>query len=325
MKRSFLLVVALFIPVIACTRDVRLDALKHPYRRIENFHFNPSSSIASRVSLPPESVLKYLNEIDGRQYRASLPDKREMAILIDAIKSLSPGVKNVLQKRLLGIYFVDDFMTGGLTDWVLDEKGDLYAYMVFRSSLFEMDVSEFLTYRENTAFQNSSNDLIAVLISEKQNAMYYIMHHETAHVYDYSMGVTPYTEPAVQSLIKHRSEIQDPAKGIWKEYRVPVPDADFALRKNASFYGFRGKPDLTYDQAMEIYNGMYDSPFVSLYGSMSWAEDFAELVAYRYLLQKKKFSCEIVYIRKGEEVVRWRPADNPVIQFRLDRLSPMDK
>jgi len=49
------------------------------------------------------------------------------------------------------------------------------------------------------------------------------------------------------------------------------------------------------------------TPFVSLYGSMSWAEDFADFTALYWLTEKLKQPYEIKYFEDGEMKMMFRP------------------
>jgi len=132
--------------------------------------------------------------------------------------------------------------------------------------------------------------------------------HESAHAFDYVERVTPYTEPGAPGA----EAVED--WDVWSGYDKPKAGADYPLRAKLRFYGF-GDPELKPGQAAELCSQWSGSPFASLYGSRSWAEDLAELFVMRHLTQDRKLPLREVCGGKARS-----PWDDPKVRARAQRL-----
>ncbi len=122
--------------------------------------FDPSSTIESRVGEIPEILLEYLKEIDQKDdYISYLPTDKEMDMFNNSIELLPVLHKKVIQETIIGIYFIEGFLGSGLSWWVLDEDDSLYNIQIYNSEVFKHNISRWLTYRENTAFNKNSSSM----------------------------------------------------------------------------------------------------------------------------------------------------------------------
>ena len=86
-------------------------------------------------------------------------------------------------------------MGSGLTDYVLNERGDLFAIMVFNPDALKMDISAWMTIRENSCFiKDDPSVRIRVNCGTQYKGFLYALLHESAHLVDYVDHRTPYVE-----------------------------------------------------------------------------------------------------------------------------------
>jgi hypothetical protein len=201
-------------------------------------------------------------------------EKREFAAALDG---LPPRMREVLSERLIAFYFVSNLKGNGITDWVLDASSRTYVYMILNPAAFDKTVSQVLTERERSAFRGVPD--LAVDAGPGGSGILYTVAHECAHAFDYTRGLTPFTEGGLAA----RLGVKAPASwDVWRAYGRPLPKNDYPARAKLHFYGF-GAPELDAAEAGPVCAQLAGSPFTSLYGSRSWAEDAAELFVARHL------------------------------------------
>lgn len=291
----FRYVVVILLFFTSCDAYHRMETLNGirdiPFRHLESYDFSEQSPIRERIKNAPPFVLTYLRELDSRNNYEPFPVDENVKMEMERIVGELPvGMRQMLQQRLVGVYFVKDFLSSGMTEWLVDEQGNIFAFVVLHPRLLDESASEIITYRENTAFvtpeESEKGAGVQIRLNPDPGGLRYLIYHEFTHVLDLVKKVTPYVESGVRYIQKNDPAMPEISVGIWDGYRDVVGKHDFSLRDQASFYGLRKGPHLRYEQAKELYDGLSRSPFVSLYGSMSQAEDFAELFTY-YLLQEK--------------------------------------
>ncbi|MBL8994654.1 MAG: hypothetical protein JNM63_15015 [Spirochaetia bacterium] len=237
-----------FLSAAPSEKDKLLGELREkPFRVFENYAFDPKSSLASRIGLPPPFLLKALRDNDERfdyaGYSLTAAQKKQVE---EYLALLPAPTREALQKKCIGIYFVHNFWGGGFTDFVVDKKGELYYYLVFNAGSLQISVNEWLSSKEESGFE--FDDLSVRIRAEcgksgdEKPGFLYVLFHETAHVVDYVSGRTPYVEKDTQILNESKLVETPFTKNIWKEYRLPLPGTDFANRTNISSFGFLGKP-----------------------------------------------------------------------------------
>jgi hypothetical protein len=105
---------------------------------------------------------------------------------------------------------------------------------------------------------------------------------------------------------------------VWSSYDRPLPADDYPARSRLHFYGF-GAPGLDAAEAPAVCAELAASPFASLYGSRSWAEDVAELFVARHLTRDLGRPYRL---RCGGTV--FEPMSDPRVARRAERLlAPM--
>lgn len=291
----------------------------HPAHRLSSYEFNSAARLIERVKPIPDFVLEEIKKLDARDdyrnYELSPPEKKELQRYIEL---LPPRYKKVMRERLIGIYAVSPFMGAGLTDWVMDDNGEMYAIMIINPDVMKKTISQWLTYREESCFISDTKELrISVDAGTAYSALMYFLLHESAHIVDYVEHHTPYVEPPLKAIAKFSVAERPFARGIWKEYAKPENASDIPLRKDITFYGLSNGPKIPLSKAKEFYQAFAQSPFVTLYASQSWAEDFADSAFVYHLTQKLHQPYRIVLKKNGKEILNYSPQNNEIIHRRF--------
>ena len=301
----FIITIAFPILLFACKSDSSNSTLTLPKTQIfESYGFDKKSDLITRVTTIPDFVLHHMQEFDKRpDYKGYNLSKKEMTRIGEAFNKLPDYLKNNLKNRLIGIYFIKDFMGSGFAEWVKSSDDEFYFIMIFNSKILDMSISKILTWRENTAFKGQGSDpglKIHCPGPHSENGFLYILLHESAHCYDYIHKVTPWVDEGVKKFQKNITNPTVFTRGIWKDYKDPVSKKSF--HGKLAFYGF-GEQKLYLKILNSIYKELSESPFSSLYGTSSWAEDFAELATYYHLTKKLNHRYFIEVIEKGEKTI----------------------
>ncbi len=302
-------------------RDLKNEILKEPVRHLENYDFSDKLPLSERVKYPPDLVLKYLREFDDRDdYTPYLPNEDEYKKISSDIKRLPILTRRVLKKRLIGIYFINNFRGNGFAEWVADKNDKIYAFLVFNSAVLKKNLPELVTDKERTCFVNNDKSLsISIECSEKLSGFLYIFLHESAHVVDYVLNLTPYTEKNITYFMENIKKETEFTRGVWKDYNT-LP-GKFQLMKNVTFYGFSSGPKVKITDAAALYRELSVTPLVSLYSSLNWAEDVVELLTFYHLTEKLKSRFIIKIIKNSEEIYRLEPMKNPLVRRRFPLLK----
>ncbi|MDH5654307.1 MAG: hypothetical protein OEZ34_00230 [Spirochaetia bacterium] len=254
------------------------------------------SNLIFRFGLQSDPLLNYMKKLDGKEiysfYSPTESDKKTIQFSIDL---LPPLIKQNLQERVIGIYFINHFISTGYTDWVIGHDGKIYSVILINPDVFKMNVSEILQKREKTCFQSNSSSVKIKIHAGKQSAFDYILLHEAVHSADYSHRISDIDEESYNQIKPFIKRKFKPVDTIWNSSNTPYKHFDFQNRENISFYGFRKGPHLTLDQAPDLYADLQKSPFASLYGSQYKVEDLAELVTMYHLsiIQGNEYAIEI--------------------------------
>jgi len=279
------------------------EALKAPNKKLKSYAFDPRSPLESRVGPPPPFLLETVRKWDQRpDEEAYEPTPEERVLLDDWLARLPAKIRAAFQERLIGIFFVKNLIGNGLTDFALDEHGKVYPVMVLNPVGFGRTLSQTLTLRDASAFKGDSG--VSVDCGAGDRGMLYTVLHEGTHAYDFIRGVTPYVED-VQVYATRGGRGLDVSWDVWKKYATPRPENDYPNRTKIHFYGLSGGPALDAADAPETYRELAYSPFASLYGSQSWAEDVADLFTFYHLTRALKRTCAVEV--PGAEGFRFEP------------------
>jgi len=321
----FRLVVVLFfaINLVSCDHGKSIRGPVSPAKDLKNYAFNPESPLMSRLQVIPGFVLGHLKDMDkDSTYSSYSPSEKETALLAEYMDKLPALHKRVLQDRLLGIYFVQNFQGSGMAEYMLNEKDDVYTILILNPMVLKNDISKQLTYRENTCFIKDDIGLrIEVNSGSDYMGLMYILLHEATHIVDFVLNYTPYVEDELAKIkrIKIRSTNFD--KGVWTDYSKATGQYDYPLRDKVTFYGLNKGPRINISDALDLYRQLSNTPFVSVYASQNWAEDFADYFTFYHLTQRLKQPYEIRYYKGSELVFSYEPMKAPKVMERFPLMN----
>jgi hypothetical protein len=303
--------------LISCSHS-RLPAFK----RLENYNFKPESTLQSRLGEIPPVLLESLKQLDNRaDYRPYKLTPAEFKLFADDL-ALLPGIhRSAMQKRLAGIYFVENLSSGGYSDFVRGGDGKIYTVLVLNPSLLKTTISEWIKIKELSAFLEDREDIsIRVDCGEKgRSALLYLLLHESAHLLDYVAICTPYVEKELAG--SGRGLAQVPFVSVaWQDYHQPKPQFDFYQRSVLSFYGNDNSRKLSRSSLPDLYRNLAATPFNILYASQNWAEDFAETAAFSALKSITGKSCLITVDGPGANHFHFSVLERPAVSVRLPQL-----
>lgn len=324
-KHIFTILVLIF-SLSSCTNKSDEEfhkSLDKPFRKLASYGFEPGSSIIDRVGETPEFVLsEWMNEDKRQDYSSYAPGRDEMEIIKTCLGLIPDLHKRVLNERLVGIYFINNFMGSGLCDWLVDEEGKVYCYIAFNPEVFQSDISGLITKKENTPFiPDKTNISVQINCGDKHPGFLYILLHESTHAVDYIMGITPYTSPWFSKLKKKHPKTTPFIKDIWKDYNHPLEKYDFEMRTSLKYYGLFGGPEINISDARALYSRLSKTPFASMAGSVNWAEDLAEFLTFYHLTEKLKTSYSITVLENRKPIFIYEPMKNSRLKKRFPVMS----
>ena len=278
--------------------------------------FPLGGELAERVGPAPQPVMDLFAEYDrdiiphDKPYRAYTPTEEQMRDIRAAIAALPRAVRDTAAPRLLGIYFIENMIGSGWTEWMIGPDRQEYFVIALNAEVLQLNASDWITKKEKTVFKPDDPAMdLRIDIGADRSGFYYIFCHEIAHVYDYATDVTP-GEPG-QAPAKLFEEKIRRCKSMkerfpfmheyWQEFRKPAPAHDFEGRASVSFYGLGG-PNVNMSAAPELYRALETGPFVTLYASQNWMEDFAELFAAWMSIEILGRPWKLTVTRNGETV-----------------------
>ena len=333
--RYFIILLLLHSLSSVCTFHKQVDAETdeeivakvsgHEAKQFENYVFDPDSVFSDRVKDPPGFVLMAVSELDNRDYTPYIPTNKELKIIEKAYKSLPALHRKIIKERVIGVYFLNNFLGSGMADWVVDKDKKIYCTLFFNPITLKMNMSEWSSYKEKTCFIRNSKDVdIVIKAGTAFSGFLGILLHESTHVVDYVKNITPFVEPATRALsvVKGQKIENTPyVKGIWKDYRSPEEEYDFPDRKDITFYGMGSGPKIKITDAPNLYKQLSGTSFVSLYGSMSWSEDLAEFLLFYHMTQKLKQPYIIYFIKDNKRVYSYEPMKSRNVTRRFSLMK----
>ena len=294
-----------------------------PAKHLAAYDFDPAVPIAERLGSIPDDLLALYSRADGVDYRRFEPDGDERSRLHQALSDLPRRHRDVLAGRLVAIYCIENFTGSGMADWILGPDDDVYAVLILHPRVFSMSASELITLRASSAFRaDDPESVLEVELDEEVSALDYIVLHESTHIVDYAERHTPCVEPSMIELVGPSERETAFTDAAWTGYDETARRFDFPHRSRLRYYGLAGDPLVSNRELGAAYAHLARTPFVSLYASANWAEDFAEYVTFFYLTQARGYSYALRVRRAGEIVVELEPMRSPEVLDRARHLEP---
>jgi hypothetical protein len=268
--------------------------------------------LADRVSPASESLLKRFSRDLKVSLSAHLVTPAERKIVASALAQLAPFQREVLLTRLRAIYFIDGLPNNALTFSDGESASEPTYSIAVRSGALNETISELVTRKERTLFDTAGSDLSVTVDAGTLNAMIYVLLHEATHVVDFVDGVSP--DPA------HPGGDHPIASGIWREDRTLADEYRLPILMDILWRN--GRP-MSITHAVDLYDALRLTPFISVYASCEPNDDFAELVAWSELAGRFHQPYRIV-ISKGATIVRvFEPAHSHLVRMRQKSLRQL--
>ncbi len=278
---AFLVIISALVGSIACKGGSFARATPSPAQLLSSYQFSPDSSIISRTGTVPAIFLEHMRRVDKQQhYRAYTPTSAERESLRRAIARLPRAFRVTLKRHVIGIYFIENFLSNGYQEWVQSRDGKLYSIMVLHPRQFRLSASSLLTMRERTNFKDDGSGVkIHYIVPKRWTALDYLLRHEIVHALDYARRITPFVSLSVRAAQEKMGPSRNFGVKYWKDWNRLRSKFDFEEREYVTFYGMRNGPWFNLESAQYLYLELAKSPFASLYGMQSRHEDVAELAA----------------------------------------------
>jgi hypothetical protein len=277
--------------------------------------------VAQRIAAMPKLVLDYYRSADGvPSYAAYAPSGAELALFAEYYATLPPRFKAVLEAKLLGVYFIDNFLGGGMTDFAFGPDGAQYYVLTLNPRVLKEGLAEWLSYRDSSPYEAAGEGAelrVSCAGGEGYKGLIHTLTHEAAHIYDFSVRVTPFVEPLLATS-SDKSEDKDFTRGFWEGYSKQAAAYSIPNRERFSFYGLGEK--LPLPVAAEQYEALARTPFASMYGAASWAEDFAEAAAWTWLRDELGIAYSVVVRIPGKRELVFEPGKAKTSMAREDAI-----
>lgn len=270
-----------------------------------------NSFYKDKVMKAPESVFEKFIEA-GMQPTNHELTATEQAKVDKAFAILPPLYKKILKKHLLSISFMDNMPNTALTSTLETTDSTKLFNITFRAGILNETISEWATWKEKSAFDNSSNPTMEIQIDAGElDAIQYVLLHEATHVVDAVLEFTPHGEE-VDSLVIHTTF----TKNVWRLFNKP--QFTNPILENTRFRSGKIQPIAS---APNIYHALKQTPFPSLYSMASWYEDAAELITIYHLTQKLNQLFVIIVKDKGRILAKFEPMKNKLVKRRVKKLG----
>jgi hypothetical protein len=268
-------------------RAIRAD----PVRRLGFWQAGFARPVAERIGTAPPELVRYItmdNIVQGFPERPRVP-RLDASFLADAKAALAEipaPVLRLFERRLVGIYFVDDLGGTGYTDFLVDEAGKPVAGVVVLDSavLGKHTANQWATWKENTPFKPDGRHRLDARIQDagndnRKNAIAYILLHELAHVLAINSNIHPLWDldpkdvPVAASFpffdLSWRNE-------RFRNSYFSLFDLTLPQREQVAYYlGAKlGAADM-----LDVYARLEQTNFPTLYAVTRPGDDFAESFA----------------------------------------------
>lgn len=282
---------------------------------LAKYGFDPSTALESRIGETPAAVLKAFKDA-GAKPTAHVLTAAERQKVGKAFAALPPLSRRILRERLRSFSFLDRMPNTALTSTVNPDEPYKLFDIAIRAGILNQDVSDFLTQKERTCFETGNSSLNVYIQGGTLDAIVYVLLHEATHIVDGSLQFTPKIRPG------DRLEESSPTsftKDVWSGRTTLAPQYRNTLLESIRFYA--GGKVLSVDQAEAVYKALSRTPFVSLYGSNNWHDDFAEVVAWYHLTEKLKQPYRIEIRNKRQVIFVYEPMKSRLVRSRFDQMK----
>ncbi len=273
---------------------------------------HPATRLADRVQDTPAAVVRRFEDA-GMSPQVHVLTGRERRLVAQALAALPPLHRRVLKARLRSLSFLDNMPNTALTSTVESGSPEPLFDITIRAGILQQTASEWLTEKERTCFVANDSTIQVAIEAGVRPAIDYVLLHETTHVVDATLKLTPASSETGQLL--DSAAAKPFTAGVWQSRTVPTPSWRHELLLQIPFR--RGKQALPIADATQVYSLLQQTPFVSLYGSAAWTEDLAEYLTVYYFTQKLRQPFKIVLRQHAREIWAYEPMKSALVQRRI--------
>ncbi len=288
LPRWAVLALAVFAAVTAgCWRSARAEreALDHhPARQRVTWTEALARPLEGRVGPAPAPVLDYLardNALEGYAARpaAWTPSAEERGAVERALRSLPPRVVELVEPRLVGVFFVEGLGTSGYTETVNEHPdGEEAAFIVFDRLVLSRTANAWATWKEASPFRPGPHRVALTIApagaDDLESAFRFILLHELGHV----VGATGRHHPSWRDVPRAGpfpfQDVSWAAQGTGFAPKVPLCAGAPRLR-----YYAQGDAVAPNDLLPREWSEISTSSFPTLYASINPFDDFADSFA----------------------------------------------
>ena len=280
------------VPCEASDKACLRQAIRsHVVRKPDFWRADFARPLSERVgNAPPELVqfvtLDNLNQGFPERPRAPQPDAALLADVRAAFAELPGPVLHLFERRLIGIYLLEDLGGTGWTDVVRDASGQTVGGMIVLDAavLKQRTANQWATWKENTPFKPDPRWRLEARIEDagrdsSRYAIQYILLHELGHVLSLGSDI-------------HPSHLLEP-KEVPEGARFPFFDLSWRTdqRRNRFFslfdltlakrddVGYYFGAHLAAREMLTLYTALEQTNFPTLYAVTRPGDDFAESFA----------------------------------------------
>lgn len=265
--------------------------LADPVRRLAFWQADFARAPAERIAAAPPELLRYLtldNMMQGfpQRPREARLDAGFLADAKAAMAEIPEPVRRLFDRRLVGIYFVEDLGGTGYTDFIVDAAGKPVAGVIVLDAavLNRLTANQWASWKENTPFKPDGDHRLEARIEDggndnRKNAIAYILLHELGHVLAIGSDIHPMWDLDPKDVPMSAS----------------FPFFDLSWRNERSRNKYFSLFDLTLPQREQVvyylgaklvatdmtdlYTRLEQTNFPSLYAATRPGDDFAESFA----------------------------------------------
>jgi len=150
-KTKYLLIIIIFALIGCKSTENQL------YHNTSFFTDNIDLSIPvkNRIQAVPENVISWLENMDSKDnYISYIPTNVEKELFFEYFNLLPEKLQKIVKEKVIVVYFIENFMGGGMTYPVFDNKGNMYIIWIYNTEILRQNISSWINYRENSYFDN---------------------------------------------------------------------------------------------------------------------------------------------------------------------------
>ncbi|MBL8516555.1 MAG: hypothetical protein JNM76_06265 [Betaproteobacteria bacterium] len=297
-------------------------AISHKVRTLEFWRAVRAKPLVERIGAAPPELIEYLTldviklGIPARPRAPALtPDF--MADVRAALNGIPANIRNLLDRRLAGIWFIEDIGGSGFADIIRWGPAEGVGFIVLDPrQLQDRRANEWASWKENTPFRDDPRWRIEAVIAgpegkgtgigrgrdqenSRVNAIQYILLHELGHALATQGGIhSRWDRPNGQELKSGAYPFHD-LSWTWDEKlgHVSLFDAAFPERRKVRYYF---GANLEGRRMIDAYRWIESTNFPTLYAATNPGDDFAEsFVTYVHTVLMKR-PWEVRVTEEGE-------------------------